>query len=30
MVPRGFATGMLELSLDIKGLAYALSLWRAV
>jgi hypothetical protein len=30
MVPRGFATGMLELSFNIKGLACALSLWRAV
>jgi hypothetical protein len=30
MVPRGFAIGKLGLSINIKGLAKAKGLWRAV
>ncbi len=30
MVPRGFAIGEPGLSINIKGLSCALSLWRAV
>jgi hypothetical protein len=30
MVPRDFAIGKVELSINIKGLAEAMGLWRAV
>jgi hypothetical protein len=30
MVPRGFATGKISLSINVKGLAGAQDLWRAV
>jgi hypothetical protein len=30
MVPRGFAIGKIRLSINIKGLAGAQDLWRAV
>jgi hypothetical protein len=30
MVPRGFAIGKLKISINIKGLAVAEGLWRAV
>jgi hypothetical protein len=30
MVPRSFAFGKLKISIDIKGLAVAEDLWRAV